>query len=79
MTEITQSDCNVAEYIAGDRARDLDYQVVARHRQQAAAEERAKIVAWLRGFATNYADDLADILEAGEHEDFTHPDNISKK
>ena len=39
---------------------------------QAAAEERAKIVAWLRGFATNYADDLADILEAGEHEDFTH-------
>ncbi len=76
MTEITQSDCNVAEYIAGDRARDLDYQVVARHRQQAAAEERAKIVAWLRGFATNYADDLADILEADEHNTFTHPDNV---
>ena len=60
MTEITQADCDVAEYIAGDRARDLDYQVVARHRQcgydqgyydgrQAdGAEERAKIVAWLR-------------------------------
>lgn len=30
---------------------------------QAADEERAKIVAWLRGFATNHTDDLADILE----------------
>ena len=60
MTEITETDCNVAEYIAGDRARDLDYQVVALHRQRAyyqgyydgrqadGTEERAKIVAWLR-------------------------------
>ena len=60
MTEITQADCDVAEYIAGDRARDVDYQVVPRHRQcgydqgyydgrQAdGAAERAKIVAWLR-------------------------------
>lgn len=36
--------------------------------------ERSKIVAWLRGFATDYADDLADILEADET--FTHPDNV---
>ena len=35
MTEITQADCDVAEYIAGNRVRDVDYQVVARHRQQA--------------------------------------------
>lgn len=59
MTEITQADCDVAEYIAGDRVRDVDYQVVARHRQYGydqgyyagrqadGAEERAKIVAWL--------------------------------
>jgi hypothetical protein len=60
VTEITEADCNVAEYIAGDRARDLDYQVVAHHRQYGydqgyydgrkmdGMEERAKIVAWLR-------------------------------
>lgn len=53
-----------------------DALLIEKDRQQAAAEERAKIVKWLRGFATNYADDLADILEAGEHEDFTHPDNV---
>ena len=83
MTEITQADCDVAEYIAGDRARDLDYQVVARHRQCGydqgyydgrqvdGAEERAKIVAYARGHGGNaWSRDVlyfAEKVEAGEH------------
>ncbi len=79
MTEITETDCNVAEYIAGDRARDLDYQVVAHHRQYAydqgyydgrqadGAQERAKIVAWLRGMGLRNINYIADAIEAGEH------------
>jgi hypothetical protein len=86
VTEITEADCNVAEYIAGDRARDLDYQVVAHHRQYGyyqgyydgrqadGAEERAKIVAWLRGQgefgserAQAWGETFADQIEAGEH------------
>ena len=31
--------------------------------QRGALDERAKIVAWLRGFATDKTDELADILE----------------
>jgi hypothetical protein len=79
VTEITEADCNVAEYIAGDRARDLDYQVVAHHRQYGydqgyydgrqadGAEERAKIVAWLRGMGLRNINYIADAIEAGEH------------
>ena len=68
MTEITEADCNVAEYIAGDRARDLDYQVVAYHREWSVLAERAKIVAWLREsphFIGTH--EIADVIEAGEH------------
>ena len=77
--EVTETDCNVAEYIAGDRARDLDYQVVALHRQYAydqgyydgrkmdGMEERAKIVAWLWGLGLHNINDIADDIEAGEH------------
>jgi hypothetical protein len=79
VAEVTETDCNVAEYIAGDRARDLDYQVVALHRQYAydqgyydgrkmdAMEERAKIVAWLWGMGLHNINDIADAIEAGEH------------
>jgi len=67
VTEITEADCNVAEYIAGDRARDLDYQVVAYHREWSVLEERAKIVAWLRGMGLRNINYIADDVEAGEH------------
>ena len=43
----------------------------------AAAEERAKIVAWLREsphFIGTH--EIADAIEAGEHETFTHSDNV---
>jgi len=40
--------------------------VMPRWKQQERMEERAAIVAWLRGFATNKTDELANILEAGE-------------
>ncbi|CAB5225618.1 hypothetical protein UFOVP749_46 [uncultured Caudovirales phage] len=42
------------------------------HREQAAAEERAKIVAWLRESPHFInAHQIADCIEAGEHETFT--------
>ncbi len=73
--EITEADCNVAEYIAGDRARDLDYQVVAYHRKWSVLEERAKIVAWLMreeddypsGKYSGFAAIIREEIEAGEH------------
>jgi hypothetical protein len=42
--------------------------VVQRHREQAAAEERAKIVAWMLtyGMLRNLAD-VADAIKAKEH------------
>ena len=53
-------------------------QAFARHREQAAAEERAKIVAWLRKEAIMSTDTVRrrmnkalDQVEAGEHETFT--------
>ena len=68
MSEITEADCNVAEYIAGDRARDLDYQVVAYHREWSVLAERAKIVAWLREQDGHGYDAMrAECIEAGEH------------
>lgn len=39
----------------------------ARHREAAATEERAKIVAWLRNKDTYDFDDLAIDIEAKEH------------
>ena len=67
MTEITQADRDAAE----------QYDVVeafARHREAAAAEERAKIVAWLRerdGFEDCYSELkdqwLSDRIARGEH------------
>ncbi len=78
--EVTQTDREAAAQLA-DQIQEWDIakniregkrdpyvwcQAFARHREQAAAEERAKIVAWLRGFATNKTDELADILEADE-------------
>ena len=71
--EITEADCNVAEYIAGDRARDLDYQVVAYHREWSVLEERAAIVAWLHeqhdvyNPSDNWSAYWAERIEAGEH------------
>jgi len=66
MTEITQADREAA----------AQYDVVeafARHREQAAAEERAKIVAWLRKEAIMSTDTVRrrmnkalDQIEAGE-------------
>ena len=62
MTEITQADRDAA----------TQYDVVeafARHREQAAAEERAKIVAWLRSADRRLleAPYWADVIEAKEH------------
>ena len=67
MTEITQADRDAA----------AQYDVVeafARHREQAAAEERAKIVEWLReqdGFNDYYSELkdqwLSDRIARGEH------------
>lgn len=81
MTEITQADRDAAAeaffckpLLSEKHNDDRRVRAFARHREQAAAEERAKIVAWLRGFATDKTDELADILEAGEP--FTHPDNV---
>lgn len=59
MTEITQADRDAAE----------QYDVVeafARHREAAAAEERAKIVAWLR-YGPSDVIDIAGAIEAKEH------------
>lgn len=51
----------------------------ARHR----LAERAKIVAWLRGQgefgsdpAKAWGETFAELIEEGEHETFTHPDNV---
>jgi len=42
--------------------------VVQRHREQAAAEERAKIVAWMRASDWRYNDGvISDAIEAKEH------------
>ena len=69
MTEITQADRDAA----------AQYDVVeafARHRETAAAEERAKIVAWLRKTAnmnpqtpeaSTFVLLLCKAIEAGEH------------
>lgn len=84
MSEITQADRDAAARLNG-YARWEIWLIVPQHdkewMQLCAADfarhrlaERAKIVKWLRGFATNYADDLADILEADKT--FTHPDNV---
>lgn len=48
--------------------------VIEADREQAAAEERAKIVAWLRSQGGHHDDiyeEAADDIEAGEHETFT--------
>jgi hypothetical protein len=101
MTEITQADHKAAEKAQWDAVVRVDSlaEAFARHREKAAAEERAKIVAWLREqqvsieklrdamnrftagwhFADQHASALeqaANDIEAGEHETFTHPDNV---
>lgn len=77
MTEVTQADRDAAgkinlDLIAPEWA--ALYTAFARHREQAAAEERAKIVAWLRdddmawaliANSDQYA--VASSIEAGEH------------
>ena len=61
-------DCHICEQIrAGYGDNSLDVIRFARHREQATAEERAKIVAWLRSKDTYDFDDLAIDIEAGEH------------
>ena len=61
MTEITQADRDAA----------AQYDVVeafARHREQAAAEERAKIVAWIeRRYASTISENIVQGIEAEEH------------
>ena len=80
MTEITQADHKAAfeALYADDRA-----EFMARHREKAAAEERAKIVAWLRSrdqledcYSELQDDWLSNRIEAREHETFTYPDNV---
>ena len=81
MTEITQADRDAA-FDTGLRLNKSEWETLylafARHRKYGydqgyydgrqfdRMEERAAIVAWLRGFATNKTDELANILEAGE-------------
>ena len=72
----------VAEITQADRDAAAQYDVVeafARHRQYGydqgyydgrqadGAEERAKIVAWLRGMGLRNINYIADAIEAGEH------------
>lgn len=72
MTEITQADRDAAAQVLGEMVlgnEDRAAQVIARHRKTAAAEERAKIVAWLRSADRRLleAPYWADVIEAGEH------------
>lgn len=84
MTEITQADKDAAEehfdvwYPDTAWGYDALVDTLARHREKAAAEERAKIVAWLRKEAIMSTDTVRrrmnkalDQVEAGEHETFT--------
>ena len=86
MTEITQADRDAAAeaffckpLLNEKHNDDRRVRAFARHREQAAAEERAKIVAWLRKEAPAALHDpriVANAIEAREHETFTHPDNV---
>jgi hypothetical protein len=84
MTEITQADRDAAAsgyfaWCSGNpvipdrmKAGNADdhsmIQAFARHREQAAAEERAKIVAWLRETIFNCTfENIPDAIEAKEH------------
>lgn len=78
MTEITQADRDAAaEHIPamgmansvlnGKSDNHTLVRAFVNHRKTAAAEERAKIVAWLRSKDTYDFDDLAIDIEAGEH------------
>ena len=75
MTEVTQADrdaANEAQRNAMMRVGSM-HEAFARHR----LAERAKIVAWLRSNAMGERwRSLAAAIEAGEHEPFTHPDNV---
>ena len=89
MTEITQADKDAAARLNG-YARWEIWLIVPLHdkewMQLCAADfarhriaERAKIVAWLRKEAPAALHDprmVANAIEAGEHETFTHPDNV---
>lgn len=76
MTDITQADrdaANEAQRNAIMRVGSM-HEAFARHREQAAAEERAKIVAWLRerdGFNDYYSELkdqwLSDRIARGEY------------
>ena len=77
MTETTQADRDAAAqhglWLLDDE-RDALVEAFARHREQAAAEERAKIVAWLRNphehLSSKESEDrlvLASGIEASEH------------
>lgn len=74
MVTITQADRDLLELIYGNTFRfkpvmeRLALDRIAHHREQAAADERARIVAWLRdqdGYG--YDDMRAELIEAGEH------------
>lgn len=78
MSEITQADRDAAaEHIPamgmansvlnGKSDNHTLVRAFVNHRKTAAAEERAKIVAWLRSKDTYDFDDLAIDIEAGEH------------
>jgi len=73
MTEITQADIDLQNELwkmsVNWGNRETMTEMIARHREQAAAEERAKIVAWHRTCPPHIAHcfDAADAIEAKEH------------
>ena len=81
MTEITQADRDATNDALRNALMQIGsmHEAFARHR----LAERAKIVAWLRSvddlderWALQNSHWYADEIEAGEHETFTHPDNV---
>lgn len=81
MTEITQADHNAAKKAQWNAVVRVDSlaEAFARHREQAAAEERAKIVAWVESqwpFPHHFcipAKHIAMGIDAGFYETFTRP------
>lgn len=71
MIDVTQEDRDAAAAAQRDAIMRVGSpaEAFARHREQAAAEERAKIVAWLRGVVAlrMFGWQHAAAVEAGEH------------
>lgn len=71
MSEVTQADQDAAEQVLGEMVLGNESraaQVIARHREEGAAAERAKIVAHIRhGDGYGEHSEVADMIEAKEH------------